>query len=73
MPPPQGFDVTIITGDTHADDLEAIRGAAGLERAAVVGDSIAGPIGSFVARVNPRARQSFRITHRRPCVVPKGL
>jgi len=47
---PDGFDLGTITLDTYADDLEAIRVAAGLERPVVLGHSIHGTIAVEYAR-----------------------
>jgi proline iminopeptidase len=50
---PDGFDVTSITIDTFADDIEAARQAAGLRRPIVVGQSQHGAIALEYARLYP--------------------
>jgi proline iminopeptidase len=50
---PDGFDVTSITIDTFADDIEAVREATGLRRPIVVGQSQHGSLALEYARLYP--------------------
>lgn len=52
-PTPAGFDVSTITKDTFSDDIEAIRGASGLDRPVVMGHSHHGNIAIEYARRYP--------------------
>jgi proline iminopeptidase len=53
VPAPDGFDVTSLTRETYSDDIEAIRKAAELPPAIVVGHSIAGLVALEYARRHP--------------------
>jgi proline iminopeptidase len=59
VPTPAGFDLNDITIEMFADDVEAMRGAAGLERPIVMGHSHHGGIALEYARIYPDAARGI--------------